>query len=210
MKKALITFALLMVTLNSIAQTKDKKEMLWGVNLGTNINLFNQEKYLNEKGLAPGLLIGINFETPINEKWLFKTGVNFVTKRNKADKSFTNINTNESGSFTKTVNQRNISIPLLLKHNIKQSGFYLNVGTVFYYQFNEKISLKGDISSSDTINETVLDTGLSFGIGKKVKISANDYLNIELRNDLDVLTLQNKEYNIKTNILNFMVTYNLN
>lgn len=104
MKKALITLALLMVAFNINAQTKDKKEMFFGINLGTNLNLFNQEKYLNEKGLAPGLLIGINFETPINDKWLFKTGVNFVTKRNKADKNFTNIITNESGTFTKTVN----------------------------------------------------------------------------------------------------------
>ena len=55
----------------------------------------------------------------------------------------------------------------------------------------------------------MLDTSLSFGFGKKVKISTNNYLNIELRNDLDLLTLDNQEYNIKTNILNFIVTYNL-
>ncbi len=207
MKKTLILFTLILSTIAINAQENNTKTTMWGVNIGTNINLFNKEKYLNEKGLLPGIILGVNYQKPINEKWSFKSGVNFVTKRNTGEHQYVNLN-NETGLITRTVNQHNISVPVLFVHQIKQSDYFINMGTVLNYQFNETIKIKGGFDLSDTINETVFDVGLSFGFGKKINSFGKNYLDVELRNDLDVLTIKNVDYNIKTNVISLMVSYN--
>ena len=91
--------------------------------------------------------------------------------------------------------------------------FFVNGGP--FLGFLLSAENKADIPSvgqiTDNGNSKNIDVGLSFGIGTKIYINDKSDLNIELRENLGLLNIDNGDYGneniIKTNYLNLILNW---
>lgn len=197
---------MLLLTSSIYAQETSKKETHFGINLGTNIATFKNEIGSKDKDLKLGFVFGVYFEKQLNEKWAFKTNLNYVSKRNSKENEMLEVggSGNVIGTFTQVISHHYINVPLLFKYNLGSKSFFINAGPNLNYQLNYTIKNTGDFNGNETTKDGQFNMGLSFGLGKKFTLNDKNDLIIELRDDYDLFTKGNA---VKTNAINLIFTW---
>lgn len=165
---------------------------------------------------------GLGIEVPINTKFSFVTGVNYDNKSFKNEIDFDRPTLFDPIDPAFSTEKRKIkltlqylSIPVLFRYFIdNKNSFFINSGPFLGVFLNSKTRIDGD-KIEDESNDLfkTLDLGWSFGIGKKVKISENNTINVELRNNLGLTNISDIPIRgngtVKTNSVNLLLSYDL-
>lgn len=204
-KKTLLIISTIFLTTISFAQ----ENILIGINGGATYSNFRGNTSADRGNSSLDFLIGGSVEFPISEKFSIKTNLNYerksTTVKGIINSQFQNVKVRSTYSY--------LSLPILAKYKFGESNdFYINGGPFVAFLLNAKS--KSDVSPTSNftyLNKTT-DVGLSFGVGKRFNISDQNYLDLEIRNNLGLINISAvdviDEGTLKTNSLNLILTYN--
>jgi len=197
------TIIILTILLSSLSYAQN--DIKFGINGGATFSSIRGNEAADESKSSLDFLIGVTVDYPINEKLSIKTNLNYERKSvNVESFSVENVNIRSTYSY--------ITLPVLLKYNF--DSFYINGGPFvgFLINANSKSDDGGPDFEFTDLNRNI-DAGVSLGIGKRIDLS-NNYLDIEIRNNLGLVNISEVEVlndgTIKTNSLNLILTYYLN
>ncbi|MDI1255920.1 MAG: outer membrane beta-barrel protein [Flavobacterium sp.] len=105
-----------------------------------------------------------------------------------------------------------ISLPIMLKYDLKNSSWFLNGGLFFNYLVKAKASINGDIPEDFPVDDQDLidsykkvNTGIAVGFGKAIKLDEKNDLIIEIRENLGLSNISKGNLDFRTNALNLSV-----
>jgi len=163
---------------------------------------------------------GIGIEQPINSKLSFLTGLNYDNKSFKNEVLFFNPTSFDSydpivsgSKGNQKVTLQYLSIPVLFRYYIdKENTFFINSGPYIGFFLNSTLRFEGEkVEDEGNGLFKTSDIGLSFGIGKKFKVSENNSINVELRNNLGLTNISDVPVQgngtVKTNSVNLLLSY---
>ncbi|RUT69946.1 PorT family protein [Flavobacterium cupreum] len=221
-KITFLFFAIALITFKAAAQdSKIKFGLQGGLNYSS---LRGNDSYSDD---TPGFsyLFGVSFQYKIKDNLSLKADLNYERKT-QVSKEVIEILDNPNMfygvyHFKNTTYQNYIMLPILLKYNFTRSkSFYINGGPFLGYLLKSgtstDLSLPGMNSddTDDTKYRKSLDYGIVAGIGKEFKLSDNNQIYIEIRENLGLANMAKTEVtylnNIKTNALNLIIGYNFN
>ena len=186
-----------------------QKKIEYGINASINLSNIrgNEQADLNKPDY--GYLIGGTFEYYFKRKISIKTGIDFEIK-NTFNES---INLFDSygyiiGNLKVKRKFSYLTLPILLKYKFSNS-FFINGGTYFSFLLKSNLEVIDYYSVDDKFRMKKIDTGLSLGIGKRIKLNEKNNLDVELRSNFGLFNISSVEIpnngSIKTNSLNLIV-----
>ncbi|MGJ8666261.1 MAG: porin family protein [Patiriisocius sp.] len=201
MKKLFLLTTILIVNISY-----SQSDISFGINGGATFSSIRGNEAADESKSSLDVLIGIAVVYPTSDKLSIKTNLNYERKSvNVESFSVENVTIRSTYSY--------VSLPVMVKYNFSDSNsFYINGGpfVAFLINANSKADEGPDFEFTD-LNKNI-DAGISFGIGKRIELS-NNYLDIEIRNNLGLVNISAVEVinddTIKTNSLNLILTYYL-
>ena len=203
------TFLILLVSSLFLQSSFCQKKLEYGINAGINYTNLRGNTSLENLNSDFGYLIGITVEYNFNKATSLKTGINYERKNSSTG----NVDiADQFGNITGTTKGKIVfdylTIPVLLKYKFYDS-YFLNGGPFLSYLLKNEDEIVGFNSIDNTDSMKEFDFGLSFGVGKRIKLSEKNILEIEVRNNLglsnisDVTVINNGS--IKTNSLNLIL-----
>ena len=209
MKKTILFLLALIFTSSIYSQIKI------GLNAGATYSKLYGKNVYDSPGYK-GFLIGASFEYYLNESLSLKTNLNYERTLLFDDISLTDKFGIIIGQVELTSNFDYLNIPIMAKYEFGNSKkFFVNRGPFLWFLLSTKTKGKSKVSDFNTSynNEGLkkINVGLSFGIGMKVYSNDKSDLNIELRENLGLLNIDNGDYGneniIKTNYLNLILNW---
>lgn len=181
--KKLITLLLMFVVLPQFAQNE------FGVQVNGGVGKFTPH-FIRENGVEEtsklSYLIGIYFETPLNEKIKFGTGLNYNNTESEERYEY-NLSSNENGNYYYNKKMSNIGIPVYLKFLTKSKlsfdaglRFSINVGSEMKYIEEAPIGFN------------IYDWKSSLNV-KKVQFGAQIGMNYRLNDNFEITTLHYRD-----------------
>jgi hypothetical protein len=210
MKKTILFLLALIFTSSIYSQIKI------GLNAGATYSKLYGKKDATDSPGYKGFLIGASFEYYLNESLSLKTNLNYERTLLFNDISLTDKFGIIIGQVELTSNFDYLNIPIMAKYEFGNSKkFFVNGGPFLGFLLSTKTKGKSKVSDFNTSynNEGLkkINVGLSFGIGMKVYSNDKSDLNIELRENLGLLNIDNGDYGneniIKTNYLNLILNW---
>ena len=200
-KKTLLIIFTIFFTSISFAQA----DILIGINGGATYSNIRGNTLSDMGDAGFDFLIGGAAEFPISEKFSIKTNLNYERKsRSVNNPQFQNAEVRSTFSY--------LSLPVLAKYSFGSSNdFYINGGPFVAFLLNAKSKSDGFPSSTFTDLNKTTDVGFSIGFGKRFNVSDQNYLDLEIRNNLGLVNISAVEViddgTLKTNSLNLILTY---
>jgi len=214
MKKALFLF-MLTLPLLAIAQNKVK----FGINAGAVLSDVRGESYAADFNYGMGYLFGVSMETRLSERLSFIANINYERKNptKKEDYSYMIIVAGQNGMAQEimidgtakiTTILDYISIPVNLKYYIgTNKDYFVTTGLFAAFMADERVKVKhGTYLANYHNNYHTLDYGVNLGIGKKIKLSDTQNLNMELRDNFGLSTIAH-DFKAKTNSINLIANW---
>jgi hypothetical protein len=209
MKKTILFLLALIFTSSIYSQIKI------GLNAGATYSKLYGKNVYDSPGYK-GFLIGASFEYYLNESLSLKTNLNYERKSFGDSFPFTDNRGMLIGQIKVTTNFDYLTIPIMAKYEFGNSKkFFVNGGPFLGFLLSTKNKGKSKVlnlnSSTNIEGLKKINVGLSFGIGMKVYSNDKSDLNIELRENLGLLNIDNGDYGneniIKTNYLNLILNW---
>lgn len=216
MKKLHLLFLLTLPVLSSA-----QEEIKYGINIGPSMSDIRGDGYAKDFNYGFGYLFGISMNVPLNQRFAFCTGINYEKKSatQKTSFSYTETIVGPDGSaidYTATGTSKiitsidYITVPVNLKYYLDiWENYYVTGGGFIAYALDEGYKTKGDKPmESYQQNYESFDYGVNFGIGTKLKLTRNQDLNIELRDNLGLANITDIDTDkISTNSINLILNW---
>jgi hypothetical protein len=219
----LIAFTILLFTNNLIGQNINEyvgSNFKLGINVGPNHNSLRGDELA--EGYEPNinLFTGLSFEFKVNEKFSILTNINYEVKSVKTEYTttigfWTNYQKIEIEDKTKF---QYLNIPILARIYFGfENEFFVNGGFFYNHLFdvNNKMINKengedlSELDFNELFNQN--DIGISLGIGVNFKINNQNSMAIELRDDLGISNIGNRDFGsispTSTNTIKFIVNW---
>ena len=197
MKKLLFSLTLLFPLLSSA-----QEEIKYGINIGPTYSDIRGRGYPEDFKYAFGYMIGLTTEIPLNQRWSFRTGINYERKSSAKKINYTSSGfiTGPDGTGVEVTTKVNykvtttldyVVIPINLKYYLDiYENNYITGGGFIAYNFDEGYKITGDkTTKSYEQNYKSFDYGISLSIGTKFKLNKNHELNVELRDNLGLANI---------------------
>lgn len=185
--------------------TFSQKEFRLGLSGGLNFSSITSNNSTNSNSKF-GYLFGIDAEYYLGKNFSIKSGINY---ENKVVSNFNFITGNMLDE-----NDNYIILPILFKYDFgKLNSYFVNGGYFFGYRLSKD---EYNFLIDRNFNKKT-DSGISIGIGKKIKLTGNDMITLELRNNFGLKNIFDNEKNtppnfknkiIRTNSINFIASWN--
>jgi opacity protein-like surface antigen len=192
---------IILFSLNIFSQN----EFRLGLSGGLNFSSIVSNNSVNSNSRF-GYLLGVDAEYYLNNSFSIKSGINY---ENKVVSKFNVMTGNLLDG-----NDNYIILPILLKYDFgKSNNYFVNGGYFFGYLLSKFEDDYGIIRKTN--NKT--DSGISIGIGKKIKLTGDNIITLELRNNFGLNNIFDNEKNtppnfekkvLRTNSINLIVSWN--
>ena len=210
-------YFLLCLALPLLAQSQNT--LKFGFNAGAVLTDVNGEDYASGFKYGFGYMAGISIEVTLTERLSFTTALNYERKSpvkkayygyyvNYLGPQGMAINKFEEGRATLTTILDCLTIPVNLKYYIGSTkGFYITAGAFATIMLAERVKVEdnGPFESYHN-NYNAMDYGVTLGIGKKLKLSDTQNLNIEIRDNLGLFSIAD-DFKASTNTINVFVNW---
>ncbi len=202
MKIKIINFLIIILfSFNTFSQN----EFRLGLSGGLNFSSIKSNNSTNSNSKF-GYLLGIDAEYYLGKNFSIKSGIIY---ENKVVSNFNLI----SGNMLDE-NDNYIILPILFKYDFgKLNSYFVNGGYFFGYRLsNDQYNFLIDRNFNKKT-----DSGISIGIGKKIKLTGNNLITLELRNNFGLNNIFDNEKHtppnfkkkiIRTNSINFIASWN--
>lgn len=196
-------------SMNAISQDK----VHFGVNTGITYSGIRGLESDNQKNKYDfDFLIGASVEIPLSKKFSFLTGLNYERKSIIEEIKFSKLKVfgtedplllNRPSSFTNKYTFNYLTLPADIKfHFGKNNLFFVNGG------------VQANLLLDKSAFYHTFDFGVNLGVGTKVKLSDLINLNIEIRDNLGLIKINDDSVytkgNIKTNAINLVLNWEFN
>ncbi|MBJ6367171.1 porin family protein [Snuella sedimenti] len=185
-----------------------------GINAGLNYPDIRGNEYAKYNNFKVGYLVGVSLDYYLKENLSIRANLNYERKIKKLELTFYDNQAQETGTENYNENFDHLNIPILLKHEFKNSKFFVNGGPFFNYLIDNKIDKKYPNDDSNLVTkQKKIDFGLSAGVGANISIDKKNELVVELRNDLGLIDTggvpNQVNGTVKTNTLKLILSWNL-
>lgn len=212
-----ITLLFLLISTSIFAQNK----FIYGVNVGATYANIRGNEIANNNEYKPNFMIGGSIEVPLSERFSFLGNINYERKSYAQTLEMLDL----SGNFDPIVSSKEVDLKERLEYltiplNIKwymgsQKKFFINGGAFTGVFLVSTAKLDGELAYTNGGGLfKSFDFGLNLGFGTKIKITQKYRMNLELRHNLglstinEFQTINNKGQ--KTNSFNLIANWPLN
>ncbi len=191
-----------------------QNELKIGVNAGMTYPDIRGHEYAKYNNFKLGYLLGVTFDYYLTEDLSLKANVNYERKIKKLEVTYYDYEAEETGKQSFREIYEYINLPVLLKYEFVNSGFFVNGGPFVNYLLNYRIKPNGSIDESNVLTEQKkIDFGLSAGIGTIIALNEKNDLTIEIRDDLGLIDTggvpKHVGGTVKTNVIKLILGWNL-
>lgn len=203
--KQLILLAAFALPLFATAQSNFK----FGINAGATYADFRGNSFVELNSPRLNFLVGASVELPLNNKLSLYGNLNYERKSigEKTDYSLTDewgFTTYHTYNVVYTYNY--LTIPVALKYALPKN-FYIYGGPFAGIFLGNRITDSGKkVTTTDGLYKT-FDFGANAGLGYRLTLNPKNDLNIELRENLGLVSISNQDLVVKTSSLNLIVNW---
>ena len=179
-----IKYIYLIIILFSV-NTFSQNEFRLGLNGGFNFSSIFSDNNSNSKF---SYLFGINAQYYLGKNFSIKSGINYENKVVSKFNVVTGILIDGNDDY--------LILPILLKYDFgKSNTYFVNGGCFFGYLLSKEL----DSFEINRITNTKKDFGISIGIGKKIELTNNNIITLEIRNNFGLTNIYDNEKNTPPN-----------